>query len=327
VGTQEPEATHEPEPAEQAVQTDTAAPTKPRRKGLAVALASVLLIVCGALGYLFLGDDGEETSESSTATFTPGQPWTVPTASIEMLWCEPGTFMMGSQENEVGRELHYKGKMKLGETRHQVTLTKGFYLGKYEVTQAQWKKVMGTSPSKFFGENRPVEQVNWTEALRFCQELTLLERKAGRLPDGWEYALPTESEWEYACRAGTTTVFSFGDSLSSKQANFKGTEPYGGAVGPSLKQTTNVGSYAANPWGFFDMHGNVWEWTADWYQAAYPSGNVTDPTGLASGSSRVDRGGSWLSTGSDLRSAGRHYSTPGTRHNNLGFRVGFKASQ
>ncbi len=328
---QQTEATHAAttEPAEQAVQTPVAAaPSKPRRKGLIVALASILLIACGALGYLFLGDDGDETSETSkpesTATFTPGQPWTVPTASIDMIWCKPGTFLMGSPESEVGRGLDRKGKKKWDETRHKVTLTKGFYLGKYEVTQAQWKKVMGTSPSEFPGDDRPVEQVSWTEAKSFCWKLTLSERKAGRLPDGWEYALPTEAQWEYACRAGTTTVFAFGDSLSSKQANFSTTKPYGGAAkGPNLEQTTAVGSYAANPWGFFDMHGNVREWCADW-MGNYQTGSLADPIGSASGSDRVIRGGSWSLAGHSLRSAGRYDATPDRRNQGLGFRLSLR---
>jgi formylglycine-generating enzyme required for sulfatase activity/outer membrane protein assembly factor BamB len=273
------------------------------------------------------GRDNQRTGLASraspvgSASFSPGQPWTVPFVDLEMLWCKPGTFMMGSPTSEVGRELDHKGIKRWDETQHGVTLTKGFYLGKYEVTQAQWKKVMGTSPYKFTGDDHPVEEVSWTEAMRFCRELTLTERKAGRLPDGWEYVLPTEAQWEYACRAGTTTVFAFGDSLSSKQANFDGTQPFGGATaGPFLERTTNVGSYAANPWGFYDMHGNVWECCADWH-SHYPTGSLTDPTGPASGSARVQRGGSWSNTGTDLRSARRHRRPPGDRPNGLGFRL------
>ena len=256
---------------------------------------------------------------------TPGEPWTVPTASIEMLWCKPGTFMMGSPESEVGRELDAKGKKtKFDETQHKVTLTKGFYLGKYEVTQAQWKKVMATSPSRFFGENRPVEQVNWSEAVRFCRELTLSEHMAGRLPDGWEYTLPTEAQWEYACRAGTTTVFSFGDSLSSTQANFNGGKPYGGAAaGPFLARTSDVGSYPPNPWGFYDMHGNVSEFCAD-RMGNYPTGSATDPMGRASCSERPRRGGGWGGQSRFLRSAERVKYTLGNRDGSLGFRAGLR---
>ena len=151
-------------------------------------------------------------------------------------------------------------------------------------------------------------------------------QQSANIPTGWAYVLPTESQWEYACRAGTSTVFSWGGSASSTQANFDGTQPYGdGATGVKIGQTSNVGQYAANPWGFFDMHGNVWEWTADWYGATYPTGNpVVDPTGEASGSHRVERGGSWNIDGTGLRSAKRLYYPPSSRHYTLGFRVGFQ---
>jgi hypothetical protein len=138
---------------------------------------------------------------------------------------------------------------------------------------------------------------------------------------------PTEAHWEYACRAGTTTIFSWGNSATSTQANFKGTHPYGGgASGPNLQQTTDVGNYATNPWGFYDMHGNVWEWVSDW-KANYPGGAQTNPEGPASGSTRVVRGGSWRDGGTDLRSARRPNNSPGSRSIGLGFRVGFQAVQ
>ena len=239
------------------------------------------------------------------------KPFTVPGLSMEMLWCAPGTFTMGSPANEAGRGSN--------ETEHNVTLTQGFWLGKHEVTQNQYEAVMGTHPRSFKGENLPVTDVSWNDATSFCKKLTERERKAGRLPDGWEYALPTEAQWEYACRAGTKTAYSFGDAITKKQATFG-------------RKKTSVGSNAANPWGFFDMHGNVWEWCADWY-GTYPSGSVTDPTGPASGSSRgrsdvgaprICRGGSWNNTGPYLRSAEREYSAPGSLSGSLGFRVGFK---
>jgi sulfatase modifying factor 1 len=237
---------------------------------------------------------------------------------LEMLWVEPGTFTMGSPTTETGRGTN--------ETEHNVTLTKGFYLGKYEVTQAQYEAVTGTNPSEFNATgngNRPVETVNWTEAVAFCTQLTTQEQAAGRLPAGWAYVLPTESQWEYACRAGTTTAYSWGNTIASSNANYNWD---GGANdGSDFKQTRDVGQYAANPWGFLDMHGNVWEWTADSYQAAYPTGNpVVDPTGPASGSNRVKRGGSWNHVGAKLRSARRDYSSPSGRYDAIGFRVGFQ---
>jgi formylglycine-generating enzyme required for sulfatase activity len=243
---------------------------------------------------------------------------TVTSASnLQMLWVEPGTFTMGSPTSEAGHGSD--------ETQHTVTLTKGFYLGKYEVTQAQYQAVMtgnsnslSATPSQYTGNDRPVEKVSWDDAQIFLTRLNAAEQTAGRLPAGWSYVLPTESEWEYACRAGTTTVYSWGNSIAASNANYDAS---------GIGQTRDVGQYAANPWGFYDMHGNVWEWTADRHQAAYPAGTVTDPTGPTSGSFRVFRGGSWGIPGSYLRSAKRYPNTPGYRLNNIGFRVGFKASQ
>ena len=204
-------------------------------------------------------------------------------APLEMIWVEPGSFMMGSPESEPQRDSD--------ETQHQVTLTKGFWLGKFEVTQAQWLEVMSTSPSYFTGDNLPVEQVHWGDAKNFCLNLLNKEALVRIPPTGYTYNLPTEAQWEYACRAGTTTATAYGDSLSSTQANFHGDYPYnGGADGPYLGKTTNVGSYAANAWGFHDMHGNVAEWIQDTY-GSFPSAGVLDPIGPAIGSYRVPRGG------------------------------------
>ncbi|MDA8990389.1 SUMF1/EgtB/PvdO family nonheme iron enzyme [Opitutales bacterium] len=235
------------------------------------------------------------------------------TVAMDMLWVPAGTFTMGSPTTEAGRNADR-------ENEHNVSLTQGFYLGKYEVTQAQYEAVLGTNPSEFNATgngNRPVEKVNWTEAVAFCTQLTTQEQAAGRLPVGWAYVLPTESQWEYACRAGTTTAYSWGNTIASSNANWNhGADP---------NQTVDVGQFSANPWGFFDMHGNVWEWTADWYQATYPTGNpVVDPSGPASGSLRVIRGGSWFNVGASLRSARRSYDPPSRRVNALGFRVGFQ---
>jgi formylglycine-generating enzyme required for sulfatase activity len=236
------------------------------------------------------------------------------TVQLQMLWVEPGTFTMGSPTTEAGRQSDR-------EDEHNVTLTKGFYLGKYEVTQAQYEAVMtgnsdslSATPSKWPNNpNRPVEKVSWADAQIFLTRLNA--QQSANIPAGWAYVLPTESQWEYACRAGTTTAYSWGDSITASNANYSSS---------GLSQTRDVGNYAANPWGFFDMHGNVWEWTADWYHAAYPTGNpVMDPTGPASGSHRVLRGGSWNHDGANLRSAQR-FRTPSTRLNDIGFRVGFQ---
>ena len=144
----------------------------------------------------------------------------------------------------------------------------------------------------------------------FCQKLTQLEKAAGRMPDGWKYTLPTEAQWEYACRAGTTTAYAFGNTMTAKQANFD----------KKVSKTTSVGKYPANAWGFHDMHGNVREWCLDWHEA-FAKVSVRDPQGPVVGSNRVLRGGSWRSYGGDLRSATRYRSTPDSRNNRLGFRL------
>jgi len=238
--------------------------------------------------------------------------WTPNTTSFT--WIPPGTFMMGSPTSEPNRDIE--------EDQHTVSIRRGFWMGKHLVTQQEYLAVMGSNPSTFSGDlQRPVERVSWFDATNYCGKLTLQEQLAGRLPPGYEYRLPTEAQWEYACRAGTTTATTFGDSLSSSQANFYGKYPYnGGATGPYLGQTTKVGSYTPNGWGLYDMHGNAWEWCSDWY-GSYPTGSVTDPTGPVSGSLRVIRGGCWFSLGRDCRSADRNWSEPGIRANSVGFRV------
>ena len=235
------------------------------------------------------------------------------TVALDMIWVQPGTFVMGSPTTESDRGTD--------ETEHNVTFTQGFYLGKYEVTQAQYEAVIGSNPSEFNATgngDRPVEDLNWTEALAFCEQLTIRERNAGRIPEDWAYVLPTESQWEYACRAGTTTVYSWGDDMNSSHANYS----FSG-----VGQTQEVGQYAANPWGFFDMHGNVWEWTADWY-AVYPSDNPTiDPAGPASGSLRVYRGGSRVPTIGRPCVLQSVTAAPERPPHDIGFRVGFQKSQ
>ncbi len=194
--------------------------------------------------------------------------------------------------------------------QHQVKLTKPFQLGVYEVTQQQYEKVMGTNPSKYKGPQNPVEKVNWNDAVEFCRKLSSLpEEKAA----GYVYRLPTEAEWEYACRAGTTTKYSFGDSESELGDYAWYNENSGSTTHP-------VGSKKPNAWGLYDMHGNVIEWCQDRY-GSYPSGSVTDPTGAAAGSYRVYRGGCWSDSSGICRSALRSRRTPDYRYHNLGFRV------
>jgi formylglycine-generating enzyme required for sulfatase activity len=231
---------------------------------------------------------------------------------IEMIWCPPGTFLMGSPAAEALRGTD--------ESQHEVTLSQGFWLAKTECTQAQWAAVMGTSSSEFPGSRLPVENVSWDEAMTWCQRMNTSARD---LPPGMKWTLPTEAQWEYACRAGTTTPFSFGTRLNGREANCDGNYPYGTSTkGPFLEKTTEVASYAANAWGFLDTHGNVYEWCSDWYGMDYyeSSSDRRDPQGPARGSYRVARGGSWNSNAWSCRSAFRYRNTAGRRSSNLGFR-------
>ena len=224
----------------------------------------------------------------------------------EFVYIEPGSFMMGSPENEPGRGSD--------ETQHRVTLTKGFYMQTTEVTQGQWKAVMGNNPSYFkdCGDNCPVEQVSWEDAQEFIKKLS---RKEGK-----EYRLPTEAEWEYAARAGTSTPFAFGKCLSADQANYDGNYPNVCPKGKYREKTVPAGSFSPNAYGLYDMHGNVWEWCQDWY-GYYPAGSVTNPEGSSTGSGLVRRGGSWYVNDSNCRSANRLNSAPSDRFSNLGFRL------
>ena len=299
---------------------------------------------------------------------------------IALRWCPPGPFTMGSPTTEEGRDSD--------ETQHRVTLTKGFWMGETEVTQGLWKSLMDGETvidlarkalqddteyniggkmqtlRAWYGrsrdadpqgicadpdDNAPVYHVSWNDAVLFCQRLTRREREAGRIPDGYEYRLPTEAEWEYACRAGTTTSLPSGREIrilgennapalddiawygGNSSVGFEGrgwdTENWkekqhpGGRAGPR-----RVGMKGANAWGLYDMIGNVYEWCADWY-GDYPSGTVTDPVGPSSGSYRVCRGGSWCFNARICRSANRYGHDPGCRFDLLGFRVALSPVQ
>jgi formylglycine-generating enzyme required for sulfatase activity len=245
-------------------------------------------------------------------------------AGVKLCWCPPGKFRMGSPADEPER--------RSDEAQVEVTLTKGFWMGKYETTQGQWKRVVGKLPGELTaelgeGDDFPIGNVNYPEAEAFCCRLTDLGRQSGDLPAGWEFRLPTEAQWEYACRAGTTTATSFGDKLSSKQANFQG-KPYNGAEqGSPLNRAAKVGSYPANAWGLHDMHGNVYEWCRDWYHSKLPGGNDPDLSsvkGQMNGDgtfSRVRRGGAWCDDGLACRSARRLRYETERRYDHIGFRV------
>ena len=213
-------------------------------------------------------------------------------------WCPPGTFMIGSPIGEQER--------KQDETQHQVTLTRGFWMLETEVTLEMWEGIMGNNPSAFKGGKLPVETVSWNNCQEYIQKLNNL----GVAPADYRFSLPTEAQWEYACRAGTTTHFHFGDTLDKDKANFD----------KIMGRTTEVGLYPANAWGLRDMHGNVWEWCLDRY-GAYPSGNVTDPVGPDSGSNHVLRGGGWSHSAKDCRSADRREREPSVRNNAIGVRI------
>ncbi len=228
-----------------------------------------------------------------------------------------GTFMMGSKlsASEVagkygGKESYY-GKE---HPQHHVTISKPFYMQTTEVTQGQWKAIMGNTPMRFNGDNNPVEGVSWNDAQEFIRKLS---RKEGTN----KYRLPTEAEWEYACRAETTTPFYTGDCISTDQANYDGNYP-GSACskGVDREKTVEVGSFAPNAWGLYDMHGNVWEWCEDWY-GNYIAGAVTDPKGPSSGSGRVLRGGSFGPDAGHVRSAYRLRCGPALRSLYHGFRI------
>ncbi|MHB9296312.1 putative Serine/threonine-protein kinase Pkn1 [Pillotina sp. SPG140] len=222
-----------------------------------------------------------------------------------------GIFIMGSPEHEQER--------RDDEVQHQVTISKDFYIGKYPVTQKEWIEVMGNNPSKFRGYNLPVEHVPWSAAISYCNKrsqreglslsYTVKKDKSviwNKNADG--YRLPTEAEWEYACRAGTTTAFSTGENITTDQANYSG------------ERTTPVGTFNPNPWGLYDIHGNVWEWCWDWY-GEYDNAPQIDPTGTSTGCDRVSRGGSWSYNAGYLRSACRGRVTSSYRFIPLGFRL------
>ena len=236
---------------------------------------------------------------------TPLSTWTEPTTGMVFVYLPPGRFQMGSPAAEPGH--------REDEVQHEVHLTRGFWIGRFEVTQGEWARVMGPGephpgkPSPFrSGDPRyPVVSVSYEDAQRFLARLETLS-------PGSRFRLPTEAEWEYACRAGTDTAFTTGASLDAGQADIE-------APG-APERPASVGSYAPNAWGLHDLHGNAWEWTGDWY-APYPAGPAVDPQGPASGTLKVIRGGSWAFGAADARSAARGTHAPGDWGYSVGFRV------
>jgi len=229
---------------------------------------------------------------------------------LELVWIPPGEFIMGSPESESGRDSDES-------PQHSVRIAKGFWVGKYEVTQVQWQQVMGSNPSCFKGNNNPVERVSWNDCQEFLQKMSRITGKSFRLP--------TEAEWEYTCRAGTTSDLNSGKELTNIDScpNLDQVAWY---VTNSGYKPHPVGKKNPNAWGLYDMHGNVWEWCQDW-KGSYASGTQTDPQGPSSGSDRILRGGTWIFYAKNCRSAYRGGLAPGFCTNFIGFRIVMSASQ
>ena len=258
---------------------------------------NVNLIKAAVVCVAFVAADGgkisAETPPTAVSAGSVKLPESINSIGMKFKLIPTGTFLMG--ESEVA---------------HEVTLTKPFKMGVHEVTQTQYERLMGVNPSHFKGADNPVHRVSWNDAVEFCRRLSELpaEKAAGNV-----YRLPTEAEWEYACRAGTATKFSFGDD-ESELGDYAW-------YGVNCDQKTHpVGSKKPNAWGLYDMYGNVWEWCQDW-EEDYPIGSVTDPSGATSGSYRVARGGSWDDTAGFCRSAYRSRYGPSYRSYRYGFRV------
>jgi serine/threonine protein kinase len=233
---------------------------------------------------------------------TSGVNWQVPALGLELAYVAPGSFQMGSNdENDKEKPVH------------TVRISQGYWMGKHEVTQQQYQSIMGSNPSYCKGARNPVENVSWNDSVLFCKKLTDQERGAGRLPGGFEYRLPTEAEWEYAARGGSS-------GHSTEYAGSNSSDDVAWHGGNSESKTHPVGQKLVNELGLYDMSGNVWEWCHDWY-GDYSSGSQTDPAGPGAGSSRVHRSGSWIIKASYSRVVHREYVSPTTGLNDLGFRV------
>ena len=292
-------------------------PGQTRRAFLAASAA----VVCGAVLPRASSASPRESQRDDFRGAHAGAERTVD--DVRLCWCPPGRFRMGSPLSERGR--------RPDEDQVDVVLTRGFWIGKYEVTQSEWRRLMGAFPDRLptpafgEGENFPMYWVNFHEAQAFCSALTARARNNGSLHPAWSIALPTEAQWEYACRAETTTAWAFGGRAETRDANFDAqaetrlSRLEGGA--------RPVGSYAANAWGIHDMHGNVWEWCRDYYHAQLVGGRDPDRhdvPGVQNGDgtfSRVRRGGAWIESAAFCRSAARLRYEPHRRSDHIGFRV------
>ncbi len=275
----------------------------------------LVLMIAGILLLLILyqqrkWEQTQEIKEKDAVTSTTTVPASPITNSIgmEFVYIPPGTFMMGSPADEPGRYDR--------ENQHSVELTSGFYMQITEVTQAQWETVMKVSSPSYFhncGPDCPVEQVSWNDIQEFIWKLNQMERARA-------YALPTEAEWEYACRAGTETRFHWGDDADCNKANYGVAFVHNECTSVNPGRTMKVASFPPNAWGLYDMHGNVWEWCRDRFDL-YPVKEATDPVGAYATVDRIYRGGSWSVNSRYCRSANRDGDVPNARLSGLGFRL------
>ncbi len=282
------------------------------------ALAVVALVVLGFVGWHYLVElPAERRAAAELAAKRAKNARTIHGLNLDLVWIAPGTFRMGTPQNFLAkwfydtREKLTKKPNPINENERPatwVTLTRPFWLGRTEVTQAQWTAVMGSNPSHFKGDDLPVEDVSSNDAMEFCRKLTERERAAGRLPAGYGYTLPTEAQWEYACRAGTT-----GDYAGDLDAMAWYDKNSGNTTHP-------VGMKKANTWGLYDMHGNVVEWCLDWYGDKLPGGEVMNPSGPASEWRRSVRSGCGNGGASRARSAFR----VGIGRGDIGWFIGFR---
>jgi formylglycine-generating enzyme required for sulfatase activity len=281
------------------------------RFAFVIASCGVLLLQCGC-SPSEQSPKSNEFEGSNAGTFRDDN-----LLKLTFVWCPPGDFEMGTPDRMVG---HLEN-----ENQVRVTLSRGFWMSQTEITQKHWEAVARTTPWKDDqsveeGPEYPATHVGWQDCMEFCRKLTEQEQKAGRLPIGWEYTLPTEAQWEYACRAGTTTIYTFGNGSDHEKGRFID-YVWGGRLGDleSDPHTHPVGLKKANAWGFHDVHGNVWEWCRDFYGDRQSGGR--DPSGPAIGTTRVIRGGSWNTVEFDCRSAHRVEADPALRNNETGFRI------
>ena len=237
-----------------------------------------------------------------------GQPLTIESIGMDMAWIPAGKFIMGSPRSENGHQL---GE----ETMHQVIISRGFWMGTLEVTQEQYQKLMGENPSFWNSDPKmAVNKVDWHQAMEFCEILTDQEQNYGKIPKSWKFILPTESQWEYACRAGSTTVFHYGNERETLSQ-------YAWFSENSQQRVKPVGLKKPNKWGLYDIHGNVGEWCFDWYGKKYPPDGSVDPITQKASDFKVFRGGTYADPADRCRAAYRNRNTPETQNPWIGFRV------